>query len=235
MNTEFFEVIYHYLELHLSNLPPSQNYSIMKKNVDAMKLIQMGLTLFDPQGYIPDFGIEFCFIWKFNFMEFSIDKDLQNSKSIALLRRQGIDFTKNKLIGISSADFAFLFLAFQLSIATRWLGGNQTWITFHSTYDFGFLKTYFNGPTKELLNAFNYKLFDPQGNLPDFGIEFCFIWKFNFIDFGVDEDLQSPKSIALLKRQDIDYSMNKLIGISSADFAFLFMASRLSIATRWLR
>ncbi|XP_022897280.1 probable CCR4-associated factor 1 homolog 6 [Olea europaea var. sylvestris] len=76
---------------------------------------------------------------KFNFMDFGVDKDLQNLKSIALIKRQGIDFSINKLMGISSADYAFLFMASRLSIATRWLGRNRTWITFHSTYDFGFL------------------------------------------------------------------------------------------------
>ncbi|CAI9769230.1 unnamed protein product [Fraxinus pennsylvanica] len=35
MDTEFPGVIYHYPDLHHSSLTPSQNYSIMKKNVDA--------------------------------------------------------------------------------------------------------------------------------------------------------------------------------------------------------
>ncbi|CAA2959021.1 probable CCR4-associated factor 1 homolog 11 [Olea europaea subsp. europaea] len=139
MDTEFPGVIYHYPELRRSSLFPCQNYSIVKKNVNAMKLIQLGLTLFDPQGNLPDFGTEFCFVWKFNFMDFGVDEDLQNPKSIALFKRQGIDFFINKLIGISFADYAFLFMASRISIATRWLGRNRTWITFHSTYDFGFL------------------------------------------------------------------------------------------------
>ncbi|CAA2959022.1 probable CCR4-associated factor 1 homolog 11 [Olea europaea subsp. europaea] len=150
------------------------------------------------------------------FHDFGVDEDLQNPKSIALIKRQGIDFSINKLMGISSADYAFLFMASRLSMAMRWLGRNRTWITFHSTYDFEFLlkilslqnlldhlaqfmqlvydglervakslnverivgkshqagsdrlpivqsfmelqKTYFDGPTKELLNAINYKL-----------------------------------------------------------------------------
>ncbi|CAA2968297.1 probable CCR4-associated factor 1 homolog 11 [Olea europaea subsp. europaea] len=199
MDTEFPRVIYHYPELHRSSLSPCQNYSIVKKNVNDMKLIQLGLTLFDPQV-----------------SRTGVDEDLQNPKSITLFKRQGIDFFINKLIGISFVDYVFLFMASRISIATRWLGRNRTWITFHGTYDFEFLvkilsqqnlphdlsqfmqlvygglervakssnverivekshqassdrllvmqsfmelqKTYFDGPTKELLNAFNYKL-----------------------------------------------------------------------------
>ncbi|XP_022897281.1 probable CCR4-associated factor 1 homolog 11 [Olea europaea var. sylvestris] len=139
MDAKFREVIYYYPELHRSFLSPSQNYSIVKNNVDARKLIQLGLTLFDPQGNLPNYGTEFFFVWEFNFMDFDTDEDLQNSKSIALLKRQSIDFSMNKLIGISSADFAILFIASRLSIAMRCLGGNWTWITFHSMYDFGLL------------------------------------------------------------------------------------------------
>ncbi|CAA2981870.1 probable CCR4-associated factor 1 homolog 11 [Olea europaea var. sylvestris] len=139
MDTEFPGVIYHHPVLHYSALSASQTYSIMKKNVDDMKLIQFGLTLSDAEGNLPDFGTPYCYVWEFNFCEFDVDKDLQNPDSIALLKRQGIDFSKNKKIGIHAFHFATLFMASGLSVAPTWVNQNRTWVTFHSTYDFGFL------------------------------------------------------------------------------------------------
>ncbi|CAI9755076.1 unnamed protein product [Fraxinus pennsylvanica] len=139
MDTEFPGVIYHDPVFHYSALSATQTYSIMKKNVDAMKLIQFGLTLSDAEGNLPDFGTPYCYVWEFNFREFDVDKDLQNPDSIALLKRQGIDFSKNKKIGICSFHFATLFMASGLSMAPTWVNQNRTWVTFHSTYDFGFL------------------------------------------------------------------------------------------------
>ncbi|CAI9787843.1 unnamed protein product [Fraxinus pennsylvanica] len=81
-----------------------------------MKLIQLDLTLFD----------EKAISWKFNFREFGVDKDLQNSDSIALLKRQDIDFSKNKQARICSFHFAKLFVASELSMALTWLNQNPT-------------------------------------------------------------------------------------------------------------
>ncbi|XP_022856690.1 probable CCR4-associated factor 1 homolog 11 [Olea europaea var. sylvestris] len=139
MDTEFPGVIYHHPKLNYSRLSPGESYSIMKKNVDAMKLIQVGLTLSDEEGNLPDFGSEFCYVWEFNFQEFDVDEDLQNPKSIDLLKRQGIDFSKNKRMGIHSFQFAVLFMTSGLSLAPTWVDRSRTWITFHSTYDFGYL------------------------------------------------------------------------------------------------
>ncbi|KAL2525682.1 putative CCR4-associated factor [Abeliophyllum distichum] len=116
MDTEFLGVVFHHPEFHYSSLSPSQNYLIMKKNVDALKIIQFGLTLADAYGDLLDFGTQNCYVWEFNFNDFDVDKDLQNPDSIALLKRQGIDFSKNKKIGISSYRFATLFMASGLSI-----------------------------------------------------------------------------------------------------------------------
>ncbi|KAL2490997.1 putative CCR4-associated factor [Abeliophyllum distichum] len=139
MDTEFPGVIYDHPQLHYSSLSPTECYSIMKKNVDAMELIQLGLALSDAEGNLPDFGTEYCYVWEFNFREFDIDEYLYNPKSIDLLKRQGIDFSKNKRMGIHSFYFARLFTNSGLSLAPTWVDKNRTWITFHSTYDFGFL------------------------------------------------------------------------------------------------
>ncbi|KAA3464696.1 putative CCR4-associated factor 1-like protein 11 [Gossypium australe] len=112
---------------------PEVNYRFMKVNVDAMKIIQLGLTLSDSEGNLPDFGTPFCYIWEFNFKDFDIGKDHYDKESIKLLRQQGINFTKNKEKGICSRDFGVMFLIFGLGF------GELTWVTFHSSYDFDFL------------------------------------------------------------------------------------------------
>ncbi|KAL2513640.1 putative CCR4-associated factor 1-like protein 11 [Forsythia ovata] len=57
MDTEFPGVIYDHPQLHYSSLSPTESYSIMKKNVDAMELIQLGLALSDAEGNLPDFEL----------------------------------------------------------------------------------------------------------------------------------------------------------------------------------
>ncbi|MBA0815123.1 hypothetical protein Gohar_020893, partial [Gossypium harknessii] len=64
---------------------------------------------------------------------FDIEKDRYDKESIELLRRQGIDLTRNKKKGIYSRDFGMMFLISGLGFS------ELTWVTFHSAYDFGFL------------------------------------------------------------------------------------------------
>lgn len=140
MDTEFPGSVFHPTveKHHLSHLPPDYNYRVMKANVDALDLIQLGLTLSDADGNLPDFGTSHAYIWEFNFSDFDVESDLQNPDSIALLERQGIDFHKNRALGINSRKFAWLFLNSRLAFDFN-RGSPLTWITFHSAYDFGFL------------------------------------------------------------------------------------------------
>ncbi|MBA0683012.1 hypothetical protein Goari_024692, partial [Gossypium aridum] len=85
---------------------PIINYHYMKLNVDALQIIQLGLSLSDAQGNLPDFDSPFSYVWEFNFRDFDINRDCYASDSIELLKRQGIDFEKNKEKGIDSKDFA---------------------------------------------------------------------------------------------------------------------------------
>ncbi|MBA0870755.1 hypothetical protein Goshw_016731 [Gossypium schwendimanii] len=84
---------------------PVINYHYMKSNVDALQIIQLGLSLSDAQGNLPDFDTLFSYIWEFNFRDF-VNRDHYASDSIELLKRQGIDFEKNREKGIDSKDFA---------------------------------------------------------------------------------------------------------------------------------
>jgi len=104
-------------------------YQLVKCNVDLLKLIQLGITLFDASGNLPK-GV--C-TWQFNF-KFNLMEDLYAEDSIDLLRSSGLDFEKHSVQGVEPCDFAEMLLSSGLVLMD-----NVTWITFHSAYDFGYL------------------------------------------------------------------------------------------------
>eukprot|EP00271_Cylindrocystis_brebissonii_P011505 TRINITY_DN29346_c0_g1_i1.p1 TRINITY_DN29346_c0_g1~~TRINITY_DN29346_c0_g1_i1.p1 ORF type:complete len:271 (+),score=44.85 TRINITY_DN29346_c0_g1_i1:384-1196(+) len=109
------------------------HYQTMRANVDMLKLIQLGLTFTDENGALPKIGDSHC-VWQFNFREFCLDSDPHAVDSIELLRDCGIDFPKHKEHGVNALHFAELLMSSGIV-----LNPNMHWITFHSSYDFGYL------------------------------------------------------------------------------------------------
>ncbi|KAL6544501.1 hypothetical protein OROMI_023363 [Orobanche minor] len=139
LDTEFPGTVYYpegvpaHLRAHLS---PAAFYAVMKQNVDALNLIQIGLTLSDAEGNLPTLGTRFQYVWEFNFRDFDYESDLHDPESISMLERQGMDFPKNRRMGIDSSYFAVLFRFSGLCFVPY---GRVTWVTFHGPYDFGYL------------------------------------------------------------------------------------------------
>ncbi|KAG6409164.1 hypothetical protein SASPL_132198 [Salvia splendens] len=118
----------------LSSLSAADTYAVMKRNVDALRLIQLGLTLSDSSGALPLHDGRRVGAWEFNFADFDSASDLHNPDSLSLLRRQGIDFAQNRLAGVDSRSFALHFKLSGLAFLRR-----AVWVTFHGAYDLGFM------------------------------------------------------------------------------------------------
>ncbi|KAL6578567.1 hypothetical protein OROMI_008783 [Orobanche minor] len=99
-------------------LSPLDHYRILKSNVDALKLIQLDVTLYE----------------QLNFSDFDADHDPHAPDSIELLRSQWVDFERSWKPGVYSAWFAELMMGSGLVCNDA-----VSWVTFHSAYDFGHL------------------------------------------------------------------------------------------------
>ena len=127
MDTEFPGIVY-----HLNSYSEDFYYQTLKLNVDSLKLIQLGITLKNSKNEYPKGN----HTWQFNF-EFDIEKDKYSQESINLLLKSGINFEKLKNEGINHKLFAEYFMTSGLV-----LNPEVYWISFHGSYDFGYLLKY---------------------------------------------------------------------------------------------
>jgi len=110
------------------------NYQTLRCNVDMLELIQLGLTFSDSEGNLPRCNTKHYCVWQFNFKEFSLNDDVYAQDSIDLLKESGIDFNEHRQKGCCRYHFAEL-----LFTSGVVLNEGITWVTFHSSYDFGYL------------------------------------------------------------------------------------------------
>lgn len=128
----------------------SYHYQTVRCNVDLLKIISLGITLFTPEGELPPAQGEphtqilsraayngnmvmYPCSWSFNF-RFSLEEDMYSEESIAVLQKAGADFQKFATQGIDPLEFGSLLITSGLA-----LSDDVHWISFHSGYDFAYL------------------------------------------------------------------------------------------------
>ncbi|OBT92681.1 hypothetical protein VE01_09681 [Pseudogymnoascus verrucosus] len=131
------------------------HYQTLRTNVDLLKLIQLGITLFTEDGdttparpQSSDSGIDMSLpgsrkygtgaatlpcTWQFNF-RFSLKDDMYSQGSIDSLQQAGIDFPALERDGIDPFDFGALLISSGMVCDE-----DVKWISFHGGYDFGYL------------------------------------------------------------------------------------------------
>lgn len=124
MDTEFPGVLY-----PCKSFTTDFYYKFTKENVDKLKLIQIGISLFNKKGEKPPFPST----WQFN-LKFDLKKDEIAQDALNLLKSSGLDFDKLKNKGIKHELFAEYFISSGLI-----LNEHVIWISFNGFSDFAYL------------------------------------------------------------------------------------------------
>lgn len=130
------------------------HYQTLRCNVDILKPIQIGITLWNANGDLcppqdpsitqrpgnkfagysnPILNQNIPCTWVFNF-EFNLEEDMYAESSIELLKASGVDFQRHMEMGISHQAFGALLITSGLAV-----NPDVHWLSFHSGYDFGYL------------------------------------------------------------------------------------------------
>ena len=125
------------------------HYQTLRCNVDLLRVIQLGITLFSEDGEMPPAhpsegnalaGMPYqtslvpCpYTWQFNF-QFSLVDDMYNQESIDFLQTSGMDMKMHLENGIDPTVFGSMMISSGLVLLE-----DVRWISFHSGYDFGYL------------------------------------------------------------------------------------------------
>lgn len=137
MDTEFPGIVYRLNENDLGSLANINEieYKTIKINTDKLKVIQVGLSFANEDGYLP----HHVNTWQFNF-KFDLDKDEYASDAIDLLTNSGIKFEEHAKRGVNPKRFA------EYLIASGLLFNEEVkWISFHGGFDFAYLIKMLNG------------------------------------------------------------------------------------------
>lgn len=127
------------------------HYQCLRVNVDLLKVIQIGISLFNDKGETPperpnpaaiEMGPngrrtagqgQIPLTWQFNF-KYSLKTEMYNQASIESLQQAGIDFNLLERDGIEPTAFASL-----LTTSGLVCFDDVNWLSFHGGYDFGYL------------------------------------------------------------------------------------------------
>ncbi|KAF2861947.1 ribonuclease H-like protein [Piedraia hortae CBS 480.64] len=123
----------------------------MRCNVDILKPIQIGITIWSPEGDLPPPQLDPALIeelggdpkkswppflpcsWVFNF-QFSLSDDLHSQPSIEMLKEAGVQFERHEAHGVPLHDFGAA-----LTSSGFVFNKDVNWLSFHSGYDFAYL------------------------------------------------------------------------------------------------
>ncbi|PWZ40856.1 putative CCR4-associated factor 1 9 [Zea mays] len=123
-----------------TRIAPSKQYALVKKNVDAVPIVMLGITLSNEYGNLPltadGEGRLFQLAWEVTFSDFDPRRDRHAPESVTFLRSQGVCLDKARARGVSSAAFAAK-LAAILSATPR--PNELTWAAFGGAYDFAYM------------------------------------------------------------------------------------------------
>jgi CCR4-NOT transcription complex subunit 7/8 len=129
------------------------HYQTLRCNVDILKPIQIGITLYSADGQLPpqqDQSLSqqtgkfqgynhpianqnIPCTWVFNF-SFNLEEDMYADSSISLLQSAGVNFALHATQGIDHEAFGAL-----LTTSGLCFNEDVNWLSFHSGYDFGYL------------------------------------------------------------------------------------------------
>ncbi|KAF4625937.1 hypothetical protein G7Y89_g12224 [Cudoniella acicularis] len=146
MDTEFPGVVAR--PMGAFNGKSDYHYQCLRCNVDLLKIIQLGITMFSEDGESPPATMEENEItslgrkynppsvpctWQFNF-KFSLENDMYSEASAEALRIAGLNFDRLETDGIDPFEFGALLISSGLVCDE-----DVRWISFHGGYDFGYL------------------------------------------------------------------------------------------------
>ncbi|KAK2630080.1 hypothetical protein QTJ16_000900 [Diplocarpon rosae] len=131
------------------------HYQCLRCNVDLLKILQLGISVFTEDGESPpqqmtaaDLGLDVTqeetrkyanaminipTTWQFNF-RFSLEDDMYSEVSIDALRLAGVEFSRLQNEGILPEAFGALLMTSGLVCDE-----DVHWVSFHGGYDFGYL------------------------------------------------------------------------------------------------